>query len=164
MGVVACGEARSLGYYSVAKDFVTWFTNTEYLYINDFPCSDHRDAGSDESGTRGSNSRTRAWELYRYAMHKLKRVKYARIARAHCHIQLGQVIESIAFPNLKKLELMGVYLDENVELNAKVPAFSFCLFLSAKEGRKGIRTFQEANFFLLEIGAPYRIIYASSSL
>ncbi|KAF2127182.1 hypothetical protein P153DRAFT_433002 [Dothidotthia symphoricarpi CBS 119687] len=119
MGDVARREARTLGYYSVARDFVTWFANTKYLSIHDSQCSTHGAAESDESGAHGSNSETCAWDLYRYAVDKLECVEYAYIDRAHCRIQLNQMIESLGFPKLKKLELIRVHLDGHVELEAK---------------------------------------------
>jgi hypothetical protein len=121
IGHVAHGEARTLGYYSVAKDFLTWFTNTKYLSIPDSEYYDHRATESDESRAHGSNSETRAWNLYRYAMDKLECVEYACIDRA----PINQMIKSLGFPKLKKLELMRVDLDGDVELEAKVPAFPF---------------------------------------
>jgi hypothetical protein len=54
-------------------------------------------------------------------MENLERVEYACIDRA----PLNQMIKSLGFPKLKKLEHMRVHLDGDVKLEAKILPFPF---------------------------------------
>jgi hypothetical protein len=110
---------RALAHYAVAKDFVSWLSNTRRLYIRDR--SDHLNRPSSSAMTKyRKNNEMLTWDLIRHAVAKLKDVEHVDIDRRCGDIDLDSVFKWLEFPKLRSLEIKKARLSADMKLENEV--------------------------------------------
>jgi hypothetical protein len=118
---------RKHAHYSVAKDFVSWLTETTRLCIRDESSLSERVFPSGMFDQHNDNT-TWTFDLIRHSVAKLKHVEHFDIDRKVCDVDLGLVFELLDFPKLKSLDIAQAQFWPGTEVKTKVSYTPITLF------------------------------------